>query len=58
MNAEILQQLMTITTVLNNIEVKGRQNLANLAGSIGILEDIINKIQNGAQASAPDGQTD
>lgn len=44
MKNEILQTLASVIGALNNIEVKGRQNLMNLAGAIGVLEDLGNKI--------------
>lgn len=44
MNNEILQVLASVIGALNNIDVRGRQNLMNLAGAIGILEDLGNKI--------------
>lgn len=52
MNNEILQVLASVIGALNNIDVRGRQNLMNLAGAIGILEDLGNKIA--AQNKADD----
>lgn len=40
MNNEILNTLSSVIGVLNNIEVKGKQNLANLHGAISILEEL------------------
>ena len=44
MKNEILQTIASVIGALNNIEVKGKQNLMNLAGAIGILEDLGNKV--------------
>lgn len=44
MNSEILQKLSSVIATLNNIEVKGRQNLLNLYGAIAALEEIGNDI--------------
>jgi len=40
MNNEIMTRLGSFVGVLNNIEVKGKQNLMNLAGVIMGLEEI------------------
>ena len=45
MSTEMIQQLAMVLNALNSTEVKGKQNMANLAGSIGILEDIIVSLQ-------------
>lgn len=52
MKNEILQTIASVIGALNNTEVKGKQNLMNLAGAIGILEDLGNKIA--AQDEAED----
>lgn len=44
MKNEILQTLASVIGALNNIDVRGKQNLMNLAGAIGILEDLGSKI--------------
>jgi len=38
---EIIGRLYTVIKALDSISVCGKQNLANLVGSIGTLEDII-----------------
>ena len=43
-NTQKIQNLNQVILALNNIDVKGKNNLANLAGSISILEDIVNEI--------------
>ena len=40
MNGDIIIRLSSIIGVLNNIDVKGRQNLLNLGGAIDALEKI------------------
>ncbi len=44
MNEEIKTQLVQVLQALNSISVSGRANLANLAGSISVLEDILRQI--------------
>lgn len=44
MNSEILQKLSSVIAALNNIEVKGKQNLINLYGAIAALDEIGNEI--------------
>jgi len=53
MHTETIQMLSTVVTVLNNIETKGKQNLANLAGSIDILDGIIASLRDESKASEP-----
>lgn len=40
MNKEIIEQISNILTALGNIEVKGKNNLINLAASISMLEKV------------------
>lgn len=40
MKDEILQQLSMALFALNNVSVSGKGNLANLSGSIGIIEKV------------------
>lgn len=40
MNEEIFVRFRSIIGVMNNIEVKGRQNLLNLGGAIDALEKL------------------
>ncbi len=46
MKEEILTNLTTVANVLNNISVSGKANLANLSGSIQMLEKVIEKLAN------------
>ena len=39
MKNDILNRLSAVISALNNITVSGKQNLANLSGSISILEE-------------------
>ena len=41
MKDEIMQRLIAAGNVLNTIPVSGKQNLANLSGSISIIEEAI-----------------
>lgn len=40
MKNEIIQKLSAVLGALNSISVSGKNNLANLSGSISILEEI------------------
>lgn len=40
MKNEIMQKLSAVLGALNSISVSGKNNLANLSGSISILEEI------------------
>lgn len=40
MKDEILQRLAVVLNALNNIDVKGKANLANLSGSIAMVEEV------------------
>ena len=39
MKEEIVQRIVSVINALNNVYVKGEQNLANLSGSITILRE-------------------
>lgn len=40
MKNEIIQRLAVVLNALNNIDVKGKVNLANLSGSIAMIEEV------------------
>lgn len=40
MKEEIMQRISVTISALNNISVSGKANLANLSGSIAILEEV------------------
>lgn len=44
MKNEIIQKLGAVINALNNVYVKGEQNLANLSGSITILKEIAEQV--------------
>lgn len=48
---ELLNTISSVIGVLNNVEVKGKQNLANLHGAITLLEEICNVIMQPDQRS-------
>ena len=56
MNNEILNTLGSVIGVLNNIEVKGKQNLANLHGAISILEDVCSYIVKSEDEKQPEAE--
>lgn len=44
MKNEIIQKLSAVINALNNVSVKGEQNLANLSGSISIIKEVAGQI--------------
>ena len=48
MKTEIMQRLNRILGALNSISVSGKSNLANLSGSIAMLEEVAQML-NGAE---------
>ena len=46
MKDQVLQQLGFVLNALNNVYVKGKTNLANLSGSIAILEEVTDVLNN------------
>lgn len=40
MKEEIMQRLAVVLNALNSISVSGKQNLANLSGSIAVIEEV------------------
>lgn len=40
MKDEIMQRLNVVLNALNSIPVSGKQNLANLSGSIAVIEEV------------------
>lgn len=41
MKNEIMQKLSAVINALNSISVSGKNNLANLSGSISVLEEVV-----------------
>lgn len=39
-----MQRINAVLTALNNISVNGKANLANLSGSIAVLEEVANML--------------
>ncbi len=46
MKDEIMRRLIAAVNALNTIPVSGKQNLANLSGSIAVIEEIANMLEN------------
>lgn len=46
MKDEIMQRLVAVANALNTIPVSGKQNLANLSGSINVIEEILGMLEN------------
>lgn len=41
-----IKKISAVISALNNISVCGKANLANLSGSIAVLEDVLTSMQN------------
>lgn len=46
MKESIMQKLGVVWNALDNVEVKGERNLANLSGSMTLLKEIMNDLNN------------
>nr|WP_290463299.1 hypothetical protein [Acutalibacter muris] len=44
MKDEIMQRLIAAANALNTIPVSGKQNLANLSGSINVIEEVLDML--------------
>ena len=44
MKEKTIQQLVLVLNALNSITVSGKSNLANLSGSISILEEVVSSL--------------
>lgn len=53
MKDEIMQRLNVVLNALNSISVSGKANLANLSGSIAVLEEL-GAILNDAEITNPE----
>ncbi len=53
MSQEQREQIAAVIKVLNNIDVRGRQNLLNLYGAIEVLEDILSASASTTEATHP-----
>ncbi len=51
MKDEIMQRIAVVLNALNTIPVSGKQNLANLSGSIAMIEEIAGMLE-GAEVTA------
>lgn len=46
MKDEVMQRLIAVINALNTISVSGKQNLANLSGSISVIEEVLGMLEN------------
>ena len=53
MSEKVLPLLNAVYNALNGVTVHGRQNLENLAGSLKILEDVMNMIAKESEEKPP-----
>ena len=44
MKDDIIRSLSAVLQALNSVQVSGKGNLANLSGSISVIEDVIAKV--------------
>lgn len=54
MDENIVMKLSGVLNALNSIDVRGRSNMQNVLGCIGIIEGIINDMQKGHVKAAQD----
>lgn len=45
MKNEVMQRLIAALNALNMIPVSGKQNLANLSGSISVIEEVVEMLE-------------
>ena len=48
MKDEIIKRITAVLSALNAVSVSGRQNLVNLSGSIAVLEEVVDMLNNAA----------
>lgn len=46
MKEDIIGRINMVVSALNNVSVRGEDNLANLSGSIGVLKGLLTTLQN------------
>lgn len=46
MKNEIMQRISAVLAALNNVSVSGKYNMANLSGSIAMIEEIAGMLDN------------
>lgn len=58
MKDEIMNRLAAVLNALNAVSVNGKQNLANLSGSIAVIEEVAVMLSDASieKASAADGE--
>ena len=56
MKDEIMNRLAAVLNALNAVSVNGKQNLANLSGSIAVIEEVAAMLGEASIASAADGE--
>ena len=49
---EIMQRIAVVLNALNTIPVSGKQNLANLSGSIAVIEEIAGMLEDAEVTAA------
>lgn len=52
MKDEIMQRLNVVLNALNSISVRGKSDLANLSGSIAVIEEVTGMLE-GAEIAEP-----
>lgn len=54
MKDEIMQRLNVVLNALNSIPVSGKQNLANLSGSIAVIEEVVGMLNEAEITAEPE----
>lgn len=55
---DIVNQIETTVLILNNIEVKGQQNMDNLSGSIRVLKKVAGELREMVAQAADSSNTE
>lgn len=58
MKEDIMQRISVVLNALNSVSVNGKANLANLSGSIAMLEEIASLLSHADVAEKNDSDTD
>lgn len=46
MKEDIINRLVAVVQALNKVEIRGRSNIDNMSGSLRVLDDVINMVNN------------
>lgn len=57
MKDEIMQRIIAVLNALNGVTVSGKHNLANLSGSISVIEEIAEMLNNAEVSAVSNAET-